>query len=427
MTDKKRQQLLELFETAISTAHPQACLTQYLPDISGQGEVIVLGAGKACAAMVRALENHYENSELQNILSGAAVTRYGYHLPTKYIPLSEASHPIPDQESMKAAEQALQLANNAKENDLILVLLSGGASALWAAPIPGITLSEQQILTKNLLKSGATIEEINCVRKHLSRIKGGRLAAAAYPANIVTFSISDVPKDDIASIGSGPTVGDPTSCEDALKTLNTYEIDIPSHIKTMLADGSCESIFPNDKLLEKSEYHLIATPQMALEAASKKLKEYEYSPLILGDSIEGEAKKVAKDHAQKAKELKKQGKPVALLSGGELTVKITGSGKGGPNQEYALALAIELGGTEGIYAMAGDTDGTDGGVGAADDPAGAIVTPDTLSKAEQRGMDAALFLENNDSGGFFEKLDDLIVCGPTQTNINDFRVILIDP
>lgn len=386
----------------------------------------MLGAGKACSAMVQALEAHYEADGLVSRLEGAAVTRHGYKLETRHIPVLEAGHPVPDQYSEQAARDALKLAESAGEDDLVLVLLSGGASALWSAPQDGLTLEGKQALTKQLLRSGAAIDEINCVRKHLSRIKGGRLAKAAYPARLITLSISDVPHDDISSIGSGPTVGDPTSCKDALGIIEKYGIDVGDEVHSRLTSGELESLFPDDPCFETSEYHLIATPGLALEAAADALRADGYEPIILGDSVEGEARDVAMAHGQLALELKSEGRKAALLSGGELTVTIRGNGSGGPNQEYALALSKALDGAEGIFGFAGDTDGVDGGSGEIDDPAGAYVMPDTLKRARELDLDITSYLENNDSGGFFAKLDDLEVCGATQTNVNDFRVILVD-
>ncbi len=421
-----KAELKKYFDVAVQAAHPGNCLAKYLPELPDTGRVIVVGAGKACAAMVQALEQHYEASGQAARLEGKAVTRHGYKLETQYIPVHEAGHPVPDKYSEQASDEALKLLESAKENDLVLVLLSGGASALWSAPQEGLSLEDKQALTKQLLRSGAAIDEINCVRKHLSRIKGGRLAKAAYPARLVTFAISDVPHDDISSIGSGPTVGDPTSCEDALGIIEKYNIDISEEIRSRLKSGKMESLFPADSCFAKTEYHLIATPAMALEAASEVLRGDGYETIILGDSVEGEARDVAFAHAQLALELKEQGRKAALLSGGELTVTIKGNGSGGPNQEYALALIKALEGAEGITGFAGDTDGVDGGGGESDDPAGAYILSDTLVRAEDLNLDISLYLKNNDSSGFFRQLGDLEICGATQTNVNDFRLVLID-
>ncbi|MGH1351510.1 MAG: glycerate kinase type-2 family protein [Methyloligellaceae bacterium] len=423
----KKQELQDLFGIAVKSAHPDHCLAKYLPEIPENGHVIILGAGKASAAMVRALEDHYDQAGQADRLSGHAVTRHGYGLPTRFIPLTEAGHPVPDENSEYSARKALEIAEKAGDGDLVLVLLSGGASALWSAPLNGLSLAMKQDVTKSLLRSGAAIDEINCVRKHLSRIKGGRLAAAAFPAKVMTFAISDVPHDEISSIGSGPTVGDPTSLGHALDIVKKYKLELSAEVISALQNVSAESLFPDDERLKNNDFQLIATPGMALKAAEEKLKEQGYEVLVLGDSIEGEARDVAGQHAELAREKAQEGKKTALLSGGELTVTIKGNGRGGPNQEYALALAIGLGGLENVWAFAGDTDGVDGGSGEKDDPAGAFIDPETLQRAEQKGLNPAVFLDNNNSGEFFDILGDLLVCDATQTNVNDFRVILIDP
>ena len=427
MSENIRQHLLDSFKIASETAHPKKCLSHFLPALDHQNQTFILGAGKATSAMVVALEEHYENKGQAHLLQGIAVTRHGYSLPTKYIELKEAGHPVPDNNSTLAAQNALNFARKAKPEDTIIVLLSGGASALWSAPIEGISLPEKQHLTKQLLQSGATIDQINCVRKHLSRIKGGKLAKAAGETTLHTFAISDVPHDDIASIGSGPTVGDPTTCSDARNILQTFNIQLPSEIISLLDREENETPSPSEMRDIEANYHLIATPQKSLEAAATYFQNIGYETKILGDSIEGEARQVAQQHADEALIAKQKDQRLALISGGELTVTIKGHGKGGPNQEYALALAIALKGSKGINALAGDTDGSDGGAGGINDPAGAIISPETPLKAQKNNIDALKYLENNDSGGFFEKIGDLLVTGPTQTNVNDYRVILIDP
>ncbi len=423
----KKQELLDLFKIAVKSAHPDHCLAKYLPELPDTGRVIVLGAGKASAAMIRALEVHYKESRQADRLSGMAVTRHGYGLPTEIIPLMEAGHPVPDEQSENAAREALKIAEQACENDLVLVLLSGGASALWSAPLSCISLEMKQSVTKLLLHSGAAIDEINCVRKHLSRIKGGRLAAAAFPATVLTFAISDVPHDEISSIGSGPTVGDPTSVASALEIIKKYKLELPDRVLSVLGSEIAESLFPEDERLKRCRYQLVATPSMALKVASEWLVEQGYETYMLGDSIEGEARDVAFQHAQLVREKASLGRKIALLSGGELTVTIKGSGRGGPNQEYALALAMGLDGLDNVWAFAGDTDGVDGGAGEKDDPAGAFIDPQTLFRARAKGLNPAVFLDNNNSGEFFDTLGDLLVCGATQTNVNDFRVVLLDP
>ena len=431
MISTKHNQLLDIYEKAIQAVHPKNCLKPYLPEPPETGRIIVLGAGKAAAAMVCTLENHYQEQNQAKHLSGTAVTRHGYNLKTQYIPVIQAGHPIPDGNSCQAAKQALQWAKDAKAEDLVIVLLSGGASALWSLPHPALTLKEKQDITQQLLKSGAPIKDINCVRKHLSQIKGGRLALAATPAHLITLAISDVPGNDPASIGSGPTQADPTNCTDALKIIQTYNINISSEIKSLLASDKQESPNPKDPFFQSTQYQLIATPMIALQAAAQYIQQLGYTPHILADNLEGEAQILAKEHAHLALKIKTQAKaknqPIALLSAGEVTVTVKGNGQGGPNQEYALMLAHTLKDAQGIWALAADTDGTDGGSGAPNDPAGAIVTPTTLKRAHKNNLNPAIFLKNNDSTSFFAKLNDLVIRGPTQTNVNDFRVILIDP
>lgn len=427
MSSEKRQTLLSLFETAVSAAHPRDALPPYLPMPPENGNIVVLGAGKAAAAMTQATEAHYDKLGLRSRITGTVNTRHGFELPTQFLPLTQAGHPVPDEGSISAASEALRIASETGPNDLILVLLSGGASALWCAPVDGLTLDDKQDLSRKLLKSGAPISEMNCVRKHVSRIKGGRLAAAAGTTPMLTLAISDVPGDDPAGIGSGPTVGDPTTLAEANAILDKYGIEKSPALAAALADPANETPSPDDPVFANAEYKLFATPQMSLEAAARQAEALGYRVEILGDDLEGEARDLGAAHAEMALEASKRGEKVAFLSGGEVTVTIKGNGRGGPNQEYALALAIGLKGAHNVCALAADTDGTDGGGGAADDPAGAIVGPDTVTRALIKGLNPDTFLNNNDSGGFFAALGDLILCGPTQTNVNDFRVILVDP
>jgi hydroxypyruvate reductase len=354
-------------------------------------------------------------------------TRHGWGRATPTLEVVEAGHPVPDAKSVAAAERALGLARSAGSDDLVLCLLSGGASALWTAPVEGLSLDAKQQLTRALLRAGARISEINCVRKHLSRIKGGRLAAAAYPARLLTLAISDVPGDDPATIGSGPTVGDPTTLAEARAVLHRYGIAAVPEIVTALARPENETLKPGARELASSCYRLVATPAKALEAAAAVARGAGYQTRVLGDALEGEARVIAAAHAELALAAKQRGERVAILSGGELTVTVRGTGAGGPNQEYALALAIALGEAPGIVAVAADTDGTDGGGGDVADPAGAIVTSNSLARARDRDLNAATFLENNDSTAFFRALGDLVESGPTHTNVNDFRAILVDP
>jgi hydroxypyruvate reductase len=414
-----------LFRTAIAAAHPSACLPPHLPPPPKLGRLIVLAAGKAAGSMTEGAEAFYSGVAARQI-SGIAVARQGYGRPTKIIPVIEAGHPIPNSAGVEAAERALALADGAGPDDLVLVLLSGGASANWIAPVEGLTLADKQVVTRALLRSGANIGEINTVRKHLSRIKGGRLARRAEPARVVTLAISDVPGDDPAVIGSGPTVPDPTTLAQARAIVARYRLDLPDVATRALADPSNESPKPNDPVFAKSEFKLIARPADAFRAADREARKLGYEPVVLGDRIEGEARDIAAEHAARALALQQQGHRVILLSGGELTVTIRGKGRGGPNQEYALALAMALDGAPGIAALAGDTDGTDGGAGSADDPAGAVIDQTTLSRARSLGLDPAHFLSDNDSTGFFSRLGDLVETGPTWTNVNDFRAIVVD-
>jgi hydroxypyruvate reductase len=359
-------------------------------------------------------------------LAGIAVARQGYARPIRLISMVEAGHPIPDAAGVKAAEEALKLAEGAGAGDLVLVLLSGGASANWIAPAQGLSLADKQAVTRALLRSGATISEINMVRKHLSRIKGGRLAKHARRARVLTLAISDVPGDDPAVIGSGPTVPDPTTLADARAIVARYKLEIPDVVTRALADPNNESPKPGDPVFAATEYKLIARPADAFRAAERQARMLGYEPVLLSNRIEGEAREVAAEHAARALALQKQGRRAVILSGGELTVTIRGQGRGGPNQEYALALAVALNGAPGIAALAGDTDGTDGGAGSPNDPAGAWIDQTTLDRASSLGLDPAHFLSDNDSTAFFTRLGDLVETGPTWTNVNDFRAIVVD-
>ncbi len=419
--------LLAVFQAAVDSAHPRLSVPPHLPDVPAKGRILIVGAGKANAAMMVAAEEHYRQRGLLHRVEGFVTTRHGFRRPTQHLEVLEAAHPVPDVHGEAAAARTLAFVQQAGPEDLVLVLLSGGASALWSAPVAGVTLDAKQALTRQLLKSGATISEINTVRRHLSRIKGGRLAAAAYPAHILTLAISDVPGDVPAAIGSGPTVADETTLSDARAVLAKFAIVPSQTIAAALVDPANETLKLGAKDLQTSAYKIIAAPQASLEAGAALASTAGYRPVMLGDALEGEARDVGRAHAGLALEAKVRGDKVAILSGGELTVTVTGTGRGGPNQEYALSLALGLGGAPGIAALAADTDGIDGGSGAATDPAGARVLPETLARAQALGNDAAVFLANNDSTAFFRALGDLVECGPTQTNVNDFRVILVDP
>jgi glycerate 2-kinase len=426
LTTQSRELLESLFRTAVAAAHPSRCLPLHLPAPPARGRLIVLGAGKGGGSLTEVAETHYLARMPENRLDGIAVTRHGYGRPTRRIPVVEAGHPIPDAAGLAGAERMLKIADAAGADDLVLVLLSGGASANLIAPASGITLEEKQATTRAILRSGANIAEFNCVRKHLSRIKGGRLAQHAQPARVVTLAISDVPGDDPAVIGSGPTVPDPTTLADARAVVSKYRLDLPEAVRRALDDPKNESPKPGDPAFANTSFHILARPADALAAAEARAREAGYDCVVLGDRLQGEAREVAANHARIAKDFAAQGRRIAILSGGELTVTLRGTGRGGPNQEYALALAIALGAAKGIAAMAGDTDGTDGGRGLPDDPAGAFLDDTTLARARALGLDPAAFLADNDSTGFFNGIGDLFTPGPTFTNVTDFRAILVD-
>ena len=419
--------LIGLFEAAVAAVQPEICLPPHLPP-PPSGRLIVLAAGKAAASMARAAVRHYRDAygfSAADRLTGLVVTRPGYGLDTAPLPLIEAGHPVPDAASLAASERALALAREAGADDLVLVLLSGGGSALWTAPLVPLTLAGKQAVTRRLLRSGATIFELNCVRKHLSAIKGGRLARAVHPAALVTLAISDVAGDDPSTIASGPTVPDPTSQQDALAICGRYKVELPAQVRAALAEPANESAKPGLPCFAAARHALVATPAMALAAAGKIAREQGLAVVELGATLEGEARDLARDHARRALAAKNTGRPTVLLSGGEVTVTLRGEGRGGPNQEFALALAIALNGAAGVAAIACDTDGTDGGTGAATDPAGAVIGPDTLSRAAALGLDPAAYLADNNSGEFFARLSDLVAPGPTFTNVNDFRALLV--
>ncbi len=422
-----RATLLALYSTAVDTAHPRICLPPHLPPLPKGGRIIIIGAGKADAAMAVAAEQHYARRGEIDRVCGCVTTRHGFALPTEHLEITEAAHPVPDQASVDAAARAIAAAKAAGPDDLVLVLLSGGASALWSQPVEGVSLPAKQALTRQLLRAGAPIGEMNVVRKHLSRIKGGKLAAAAHPARLLTLAISDVPGDEPTSIGSGPTVADPTTLADARAILARYDIAPAPEIAAALADPANETLKPGAAALANSTYKIVAAPRASLEAAAATARSLGYEIDLLGDALEGEAREVGRAHAVLALAAKTRGRRVAIMSGGEFTVTVTGNGAGGPNQEYALGLAIALEGAAGICALAADTDGIDGGSGASSDPAGACVFPDTLARAAGRNLNAATILANNDSTRFFDAVGDLVQVGPTQTNVNDFRVILVDP
>jgi glycerate 2-kinase len=417
----------ELYRIAVAAAHPATCLPPSLPTLP-KGRLILLAAGKAAGSMAETAEAHYLDRQgiAAERLTGVAVARHGYARRLRKVRMIEAGHPIPDAAGLEAADRALMLADSAEADDLVLVLMSGGASANWIAPADGISFADKQAVTRALLRSGANIGEINTVRKHLSRIKGGRLARHAYPAELLTIAISDVPGDDPSAIGSGPTVPDPTTLADARSIVEKYKIDVPGAIADALGNPDNESPKAADRIFRGSRFVLAARPADAMRAAEAAIRSAGYECVFLGDRVEGEARDVAATHSRLARELRAQGKRAVILSGGELTVTVRGKGQGGPNQEYALALAIGLAGLPAVAALAGDTDGTDGGTGEATDPAGALVDGESVTRAKARGLDPAAFLADNNSTGFFAALEDLLVPGPTFTNVNDFRAIVVD-
>ena len=424
--DRATHEFLEsLVRSAVAAAHPSGCLPQNLPAPPPRGRLVVLAAGKAAGSMTETAEQFYAGLPAAR-LAGIAVTRIGYGRPTKTIPVIEAGHPVPDKAGLSATRRVLKLADALDAGDLVLVLLSGGASANWIAPAPGLSLEEKQATTRALLKSGANIGEINTLRKHLSRIKGGRLTKRAHPARVVTLAISDVPGDDPATIGSGPTMPDPTTLAEARAIVNRYRLDLPAAVMRALNDPANETPKPGDEVFAGSDYRIVARPADALRAAAERAAAAGYECVMLGDRLQGEAREVAAGHAKLARDLAEAGRRAVILSGGELTVTLRGKGRGGPNQEYALALAIHLEGAPGIAALAADTDGTDGGGGRPDDPAGAFVTPTTLERARAAGLDPAAFLADNDSTGLFNAIGDLYRPGPTFTNVTDFRAIVVD-
>lgn len=428
MVTKSSRAFLEgLFKTAVAAAHPNHCLPPHLPTPPESGQLLILAAGKAAAAMAEVAEKHYVDLGLPaNRIGGLAVTRRGYVRPTRYVQVIEAGHPVPDAAGLAATLETLSLADAAGPDDLVVVLISGGASANWIAPARGLALTEKQTLTRALLASGATISEMNTVRKHLSQIKGGRLAERINPARSVTIAISDVPGDEPAVIGSGPTVPDPTTLADARAIVARYRLEVPEAIGKALADPANETPKPGDPVFSNSSFILASRPSDVFGKVEAAVRAAGYECILLGTSVEGEARAVAEEHAHRALALRSQGKRVVVVSGGELTVTMRGKGRGGPNQEYMLALAIALDGAAGIAALAGDTDGIDGGAGGAADPAGAFVDSTTLGRARKLGLDPMTCLNANNSTEFFEKLGDLLTPGPTCTNVSDFRSILVD-
>ena len=421
MTQSDRRPLLRsLFDAAVAAAQPALCLPPHLPE-PPRGRTIVIGAGKASAAMARALEDHWPGP-----LQGLVVTRYGYEVPCERIEIVQAAHPVPDAAGLAAAERIRVMVSGLTADDLVIALISGGGSSLLVAPAPGLTLADKQAINSALLASGASIGEMNCVRRHLSALKGGRLAAACHPASVVTLLISDVPGDAPSDIASGPTVADASSCADALAIVDRYKIALPAVVRELLTSGTGESIKPGDARLARAETRMITAPQIALEAAATVARAAGITPYILGDSLEGEARDVAKALAGITRQVVLHGqpfkRPCVLLSGGETTVTIKGTGRGGRNVEFLLALGIALDGLPGVHALAGDTDGVDG----IEEIAGAMLAPDSLARAWAMDINPRNSLDRNDAHGFFQALGDSVITGPTLTNVNDFRAILIE-
>ncbi|MDH3228176.1 MAG: glycerate kinase [Alphaproteobacteria bacterium] len=411
--------LRRMFDSAVAAAAPEVCLPAHLP-AAPSGRTLVVGAGKASAAMAQVVERNWAGD-----LSGLVVTRYGHAVPCERIEIIEAAHPVPDRNGVKAASRILEMVRGLTADDLVLCLISGGGSALLTLPADGLTLANKQAVNRALLRCGATIFEMNCVRTHLSAIKGGRLAATASPARVVSLIISDVPGDDPGVIASGPTAPDHTSYADALAVLRKYGIAEPAAVLAHLERGADETPDKGDPRLAGASTILVATPQASLEAAAGVAREAGVTPVILSDRIEGEASEVAKVHAAIARQIAAHGQPAAapavILSGGETTVTVRGSGRGGRNAEFLLSLAIALEGAENIHAIACDTDGIDG----TEDNAGALVGPDIWRRAEANGIDLKARITDNDAYGVFAALESLVVTGPTLTNVNDFRAILV--
>jgi glycerate 2-kinase len=419
-SEKQIQLMRAMFDAAVKTALPSNCIPAHMP-IPPKGRTIVVGAGKASAAMAQVFEKNW-NAPLE----GLVVTRYGHGANCKNIEIVEAAHPVPDDAGTRAAARMLKMLEGLSANDLVVALMSGGGSALLSLPANNISVEDKRAVNKALLKSGAPIGEMNCVRKHLSAIKGGRLALAAHPARVVTLVISDVPGDDLAAVASGPTVADPTTFAEARQIIAKYEIEVPASVTAHLAAAENETPKPNDPRLANTQAICIASPQKSLEAAAAVAKAAGYEPIILGDAIEGEAREVGIVMAGIAMQAKRFGQPIkppcAIISGGETTVTVKGTGAGGRNVEFLLSLAIKLGGAEGIHALAGDTDGVDG----AREVAGAVITPASLTQARKLKIDPWASLANNDAHNFFQSINTQVVTGPTLTNVNDFRVILVD-
>ncbi|CAN1535233.1 GckA Putative glycerate kinase [Rhabdaerophilaceae bacterium] len=419
-----KQDARAIFESAVQAVSPATFLPPLLPVPSIDRSLVIFAAGKAAGSMAAATESHYRAMGVEpGRIRGLAIARHGYAMPLQHLAMREAGHPVPDQSGLEATEALIALARTVRPDELVVFLLSGGASANLVAPAGSVTLADKQDLTRQLLRAGVPIDGINTVRKHLSRVKGGRLAEIMKGAEIVTLALSDVPGDDLSAIGSGPTIPDPTSLADARAVIDRFQIVPLDAIRAALNDPANETPKPASPLFARTRALVAARPKDAFEAATQEAVRRGYRVIDLGAECEGEARDIALMQAE-AVNAAPRGERCAFLSGGELTVTIRGNGRGGPNQEYALALAQALNGRADTIALAADTDGTDGGIGKPDDPAGAFIDPSTLERGRALGLDAAAMLANNDSTAFFRHLDDLFVPGPTMTNANDLRVIL---
>lgn len=413
-----------LFDCALRAANPLHCVPGHLPKISSQGRVVVIGAGKASAAMAQAVEAEARARDWLGRIEGLVVTRYQHGVDCEKIEIVEASHPVPDAAGEIAARRILELANGLTADDTLICLVSGGGSALLALPTQGVSADEKASVNRALLRSGAPINQMNCVRKHISAIKGGRLAAAACPARVVCLMISDVPFDDPSVIASGPTVPDPTTVHDALEILERYDIEVPASVRALLAGAGGETPKPGDRVFENVENLIVAKPAEMLAAVERHAADIGLKVVSLGADLEGEARDLGREHAQLARQLqtdRRDEQPIVILSGGETTVTVSGDGRGGRNAEYALGLAVELDGAAGIHGLACDTDGIDG----VEDNAGVLVDPDTLVRAHDLQISVMETLARNDAYGLFSAVDGLVMTGPTRTNVNDFRAILI--
>lgn len=419
--DKYKKILLGSFDRVVKSSVPEYCMAGHIPSPPALGKTYVVGAGKAAAKMAQVFERLYTHP----IEEGVVVTRYGHAVPTERISVIEASHPIPDMAGCQAAQKVMDVVSKATADDLVVFLLSGGGSSLMSYPCEGISLQELQNVNTQLLKSGAPIAQMNTVRKHLNQAFGGKLARAAFPARVLTLSISDVPGDDPAVIASGPTVGDPSTLLDARQIIEQYNIQVNDSVMSHLNDEGNETPLPEDKIFENTEYVLIATPQKSLEAAAEYLQGQGLTPYILSADMEGDTNECAAFHVYMVEQVLRKDQPFsrgcAIISGGETTVRVTGTGDGGPNTQFMLQSALLLDGAENVYALACDTDGIDGSM----DNAGAIITPDTLACAKAQGISAKSMLADNNSYNFFKGIDDLVVPGPTHTNVNDYRVFII--